>query len=226
MNALILDTETTGIDEPQPVEIAWLRVEGPEGFNVEQMFCSRYKPSKPITLGAMATHHIMDEDLVACPPHTDFRLPDGVEYVIGHNVDFDWQAIGKPEVKRIDTCALSRKLWPGADSHSQSAMLYFLERRTARDCLRHAHSAQVDAYNCSRLLIHILAKLAPMTWQALWQFSEDARVPEVMPFGKHKGMPIADVPADYKRWLIGQPDVDPYLITALRGQRIAADAPR
>jgi len=26
---LILDTETTGLDEPQPVEVAWLRVRGP-----------------------------------------------------------------------------------------------------------------------------------------------------------------------------------------------------
>ena len=38
-----------------------------------------------------------------------------------------------------------------------------------------------------------------------------------MTFGKHKGVPIKDVPADYKRWLPGQPDIDPYLIKALRG---------
>jgi len=25
-----------------------------------------------------------------------------------------------------------------------------------------------------------------------------------MPFGKHKGMPIGEVPADYLDWLIGQ----------------------
>ena len=215
MNALILDTETTGIDEPQPVEIAWLRVEGPSELKIEQMFCSRYKPSKPISLGAMATHHIMDEDLVHCAPPDTFRLPDGIEYLIGHNVDFDWQAIGKPEVKRIDTLAFSRKLWPTADSHSQGAMLYLLERKTARSYLRGSHSAQVDAYNCFRLLRRILDKLRPMTWEALWLLSEDARVPDVMPFGKHKGTLIADVPADYKRWLLGQPDVDPYLRKAL-----------
>jgi len=212
---LILDTETTGIDEPQPVEIAWLRIEGPDNLKVEQMFCSRYKPSKPISLGAMATHHIMPEDLINCEPHTAFRLPDGIEYLIGHNVDFDWQAIGKPAVKRIDTLAFSRKLWPQADSHSQGAMLYLLDRKNARSYLRNSHSAQVDAYNCFRLLRHILDKLRVMTWEALWLLSEDARVPDVMSFGKHKGMAIKDVPADYKRWLLGQPDVDPYLRKAL-----------
>jgi len=36
-----------------------------------------------------------------------------------------------------------------------------------------------------------------------------------MPFGKHKGTPMADVPRDYKAWLLNQPDVDPYLRKAL-----------
>ena len=42
-----------------------------------------------------------------------------------------------------------------------------------------------------------------------------ARIPTVMTFGKHKGMVIKDVPRDYVRWLLGQPDVDPYLRQAL-----------
>jgi exodeoxyribonuclease X len=36
-----------------------------------------------------------------------------------------------------------------------------------------------------------------------------------MTFGKWKGTPVKDVPYDYKRWLLGQPDVDPYLRKAL-----------
>jgi exodeoxyribonuclease X len=39
-----------------------------------------------------------------------------------------------------------------------------------------------------------------------------------MTFGKHKGMHIKDMPADYKRWLLGQPELDPCLIRALRGE--------
>jgi exodeoxyribonuclease X len=37
-----------------------------------------------------------------------------------------------------------------------------------------------------------------------------------MPFGKHQGELIADVPADYAAWLLRQPDVDEYLTIALR----------
>jgi exodeoxyribonuclease X len=66
----------------------------------------------------------------------------------------------------------------------------------------------------------IQIKLLPRggTWADLWEISEKARIPSVMPFGKHKGVPMGDVPADYKRWLLNQPDVDPYLAIALRGR--------
>ncbi|MNN74026.1 hypothetical protein D3C81_1901880 [compost metagenome] len=45
--------------------------------------------------------------------------------------------------------------------------------------------------------------------------SEEARIPTVIRFGKHAGSKIADIPADYKKWLLGQADVDPYLRKAL-----------
>ncbi len=36
-----------------------------------------------------------------------------------------------------------------------------------------------------------------------------------MPFGKHKGLPLADLPNDYKQWLMAQGDIDPHLRKAL-----------
>ena len=54
------------------------------------------------------------------------------------------------------------------------------------------------------------------SWGSIWKFSEEARIPDTMPFGKHKGMPIKDVPRDYKEWLKGQPDIDEYLLKALK----------
>jgi exodeoxyribonuclease X len=69
---------------------------------------------------------------------------------------------------------------------------------------------------CLDLLRAIVARLGTVpSWEALWAHSETARVPTVMPFGKHRGVAMAEVPADYKRWLRGQPDVDPYLRQAL-----------
>ena len=121
---IIFDTEATGIKEPVLIEAAWVELESIEPFTVTNPFVQRYNPGKPITLGALATHHIMDEELIDCPLAASFTLPGHVDYIIGHNVDFDWEVIGKPEVKRICTLALARKLWPDLDSHNQSALMY------------------------------------------------------------------------------------------------------
>ena len=37
----------------------------------------------------------------------------------------------------------------------------------------------------------------------------------LMPFGKHKGTLITDIPIDYKKWLLNQDNIDPYLKDAL-----------
>lgn len=221
MTAIVFDTETTGINEPAIIEAAWIRLNDPYTLAVMESFVQRYNPGKPIELGALATHHILDEELVDCPPAAEFGLPAGTEYIIGHNVDYDWKVIGEPPVKRICTLALCRHLFPEADSHSQSAMIYLFERDQAKAMLRNAHSAADDVNNCRVVLDYALNKLGGVneatTWEAIWLASEKARIPTVMTFGKHKGMAIKDVPSDYKSWLLRQPDVDPYLVKALRG---------
>lgn len=216
MQAIIFDSETTGFEDPEVIETAWVPVNVLGNVIPPGGECARWKPSKPIELGALAMHHILDEELIDCPPSSAFRLPDDVEYLIGHNVDFDWRSIGEPLVKRIDTCAMCRTLWPDADSHSQAAMLYLLARQDARNALRRAHSAAADIMNCRIILAHVIGKAGPFdSFEAMWEASERMRVPTKMPMGKHRGMPIKDVPRDYRRWLLGQPDVDPYLRKAL-----------
>lgn len=220
MSAIIFDTETTDADEPQIVQAAWLRVED-TSLEVVEKFEQSFRPGKPISLGAMAVHHITDEDLEGCAPHTEFRLP-ACDYLIGHNVDFDWKAAlasgDQPQFKRICTLALSRSLWPALDSHKQGAVLYHLDRLTARQIARDAHDALADVSMLHVILGHIIARLSVTTWEALWQASEKARVPTVMAFGKHKGMRIADLPRDYRDWLLRQPDLDPYMKQALRAR--------
>jgi exodeoxyribonuclease X len=105
------------------IESDWVKHESIEPFIATNSFVQRYNPGKPITLGALVTHHIMDEELVDCPLVASFTPPGHVDYIIGHNVDFDWEVIGKPEVKRICTLALARKLWPELDSHNQIALV-------------------------------------------------------------------------------------------------------
>ncbi|WP_300727307.1 3'-5' exonuclease [Pseudomonas sp.] len=221
MTAYIFDSETTGLNDPQLVEAAWLKLDSMAGLSIIDQFLARYKPSKPIELGALATSHILDEELVDCPSHDTFALPTDTAFLIGHNVDYDWNVIGQPDIKRICTQALSRKLWPSADSHTQSAMIYLHYRSEAPTLLRNAHAALDDVKNCHRLLMKIVEALSerlgrPVAgWEELWLLSEDARIPTHIGFGKHKGMAIADLPSDYKRWLLNQADLDPFVRKAL-----------
>ena len=124
--AIIFDAETTGLIDPiQAVEVAYLRITYPN-LAINSTFLQRYKPSKPIELGALSVSHILMEELENCPPSSSFKLPEDVTHIIGHNIDYDWKVIGKPEVKRICTKALSMFLWDSLDSYSQSCLIYFI----------------------------------------------------------------------------------------------------
>jgi exodeoxyribonuclease X len=226
--AVLLDIESTGIVDPEPIEVAYLKFDTPKDvlkFSTE--FYSRFKPSKRIELGALATHHILDEDLADCPPSSNFALPDDAAYLIGHNIDYDWRAIGSPDIKRICTLALSKHFWPNIDSHKQIALIYFLRRKQAKELVREAHNALADVGLCEIILSELIELIQPqydheITWEDIWQVSEEARIVKVISFGKHAGTKINDLPIDYKQWVLnkhaqagGASTWDPYLIKAI-----------
>ena len=220
MSVYLIDTETTGTKDPQVIQLAWMRLTFNGGYIVEDGTFNRfYRPSKEIELGALSTHHISLLDLVDCDPSDTAKLPQDAEYVIGHNVDFDWKALGQPNVKRICTEALARSLWPNLDSHKLGACLYHVNPEDAKAMLKNAHDAEADCCACLSLLFSIVERLdiatvQPITAEQLWMISEAARIPKIMSFGKHKGQPIANVPPSYMNWYSRQEEPDPYLLKA------------
>ena len=100
------------------------------------------------------------------------------------------------------------------DGHSQGTLLYYLERHAAKQRLQNAHAATADIRIYVTTLEHLCETLHISEIESLWERSEDARIPTHMPFGKHKGVPIAEVPKDYARWLLDQPNVDPAITKA------------
>ena len=187
MTAIVFDTETTGLDEPEIIESAWMgakfRAEDENSDTLELTYgipvVKRFKPSKRISMGAMCTHHIMDEDLRNEPPSSSFALSQSVQYMIGHNVDFDWKAAGSPEhIQRIDTLSLARRYFPDCDSHKLGALTYYINRNEAREELQSAHSAETDILLTGALLVAILTKtnVQVQDFETLWKLSEEARV--------------------------------------------------
>lgn len=226
MTAIIFDTETTDVIDGELIEAAYIPVrlsECSEVLTSADEFQQRYRPEKPISFGAMATHHILSEDLIDCPPSSTFALPAGVEYLIGHKIDFDWEVIGKPDVKRICTLAMARRLWPDT-SHTLSALMYMFStnRGYTREVLRNAHNALADVRSCCLILEEITLQTGITTFEELHAFSEECRIPTHMTFGKHNGTAIADLPRDYVGWFLEQKDVDPYLRKAFEKRANAA----
>lgn len=223
-NIIILDTESTGFTEPRPIEVAYVQIQDLETLKILKKFEKRYNPDKPSELGALMTHNILDSELINCDSWETAILPEDTEYIIGHNIDYDWRVLREPNIKRICTQALSDYLLPDLDSHRQSALLYFFEGDAAREKLLQAHSALPDVMNCRLVLKHLLKLLkdrfpelieTSLTIHELWTISEEARIPTIMRFGKHKGELIKNIPYGYKSWLLKQEDVDPYLRKAL-----------
>ena len=226
MSVYILDTETTDKNEPEIIEAAWLRLAivtdllGPQPdlipatLSVEREHNQRYLPSKPVTCSSIAAHHILPHELCGCQPSSSFQLPEDCEYVIGHSIDFDWQAIGSPaNVKRICTHAMAQWVWPDFDGYSQSALLYRLLGATTetRDRLMLAHAASADCWNNLTLLRHILlVKPDIRTWSTLHAFSEECRIPRTCPMKKYEGVLLEDLDDGLIVWCLRQDFIDPY----------------
>ena len=222
MNALILDTETHDLNG-YPIEIAYAPCSFEQGvlvINQGEVFDEFFSCPEPIALGALATHHILEADIAEKPSFDTFRMPQGVQYLIGHNIDYDIKAVQKCQpdftVKGICTLALCRMVWSELP-HTLSAMYYHVmdDLELARKHLRHAHNAKADIYFTGVILKTLVEQLGIKDMNSLFIMSETARIPKYITFGKHKSTAIKDLDPSYVPWLLRQEDLDPYLRKAL-----------
>ena len=229
MQAIILDTETHTLNG-QPIEIAYAPIQISDHkitLDKSQLFDQLYSVDEPISFAAMAVHHILESDLENKPHYTTFKLPEDTLYIIGHNIDYDIRALEKcgvdsTRIKAICTLALARLVWPDAEAHNISALIYMISKGSekAREMIRKAHRADMDIISTANILMHIVHHLKINSIEELYAASEDARIPRSINFGKHRGTAIADLPADYVQWLMRQEDLDPYLRKALENAAI------
>ncbi len=224
MNALILDTETHDLNG-YPIEIAYAPCSFEQGvlvINHGEVFDEYFSCPEPIALGALATHHILETDIAEKPSFDTFKMPQDVQYLIGHNIDYDIKAVQKCQpdfnVKGICTLALCRMVWPELP-HTLSAMYYHVmdDLELARKHLRHAHNAKADIYFTGVILSTLVELLGIRDMNSLFIMSETARIPKYITFGKHKGTAVKDLDPSYVTWLLRQDGLDPYLVKALKG---------
>jgi len=214
--AIIADTETTSIKNPEVLQFSYLELdEFQSSWPIKEFW---FSSKEPCEYGALATHHILEEEVAGRPCYDLGSFPAGLDYMIAHNVDFDHKALGQPKVRLICTLAIARRLYPSCDSHSLGALCYYLlgSRKETKELLADAHAATADVVALWHIFGRIVADSGVKTLDELYAFSEDARIPKIMTFGKYKDQPITAVDRGWYNWYRRQSDTDPYLLEAFK----------
>ncbi len=211
LRPIFYDTETTGIrtDRDRIIEIA--------AYDpvLERTFEKLIQPGCPIPSDATAIHNITDEMVASCPPFSvvgkefaDFC--EGEVVLIAHNNDtFDMPFL-RTEFTRhsldflqcpfLDSLKWARRYRSDLPRHT----LQFL-REIYHIPANNAHRALDDVIVLHKVFCSMVDDLAIHEVFALLNKPRDL---QHMPFGKHQGTPLHQVPKDYIKWLQGSGALD------------------
>ena len=198
------DTETTGVkaDKDKIIELAAY-----DPYN-DRSFVSLINPEMPIPAEATAIHHISNEMVKDAPTFEkiseDFAsFCQGDVVLIAHNNDafdklfleWEYKRIKKtmPSWKFIDSLKWARKYRPDLPKHA----LQYL-REIFGIAANDAHRALDDVIVLHQIFTLLIDDL-PM--EKVLELLEKPTLVLRMPFGKHQGKPLHEVPKDYVLWL-------------------------
>lgn len=221
MRRIFYDTETTGIkaEVDRVVEIAAYDMDRDISFQ------RLIQPTIPIPKEASAVHHITDDMVADAPPFSGI-LDEFVEFcgedamLIAHNNDaFDIHFL-RHEFQRCDRSLPST--WRYFDTLKWA-------RRYRSDLPRHALQYLREVYGFAANTAHralddviILQKVYcamvdNLTAEQAWDLLQgNEPLPTTMPFGKHQGKPLTEVPKNYLQWLLSSGALDKPQNEALR----------
>jgi len=219
---IFLDTETTGtaVDD----RLCQLAYKNGEGLLVDELF----NPGKPISIEAMAVHHITNEMVMDKPCFKDSPvcenlkelLADKNNILVAHNAKFDLDMLRKEGVqtsRSICTYKLIRYL--DGEGKIPKYNLQYLRYYLKLNVEAVPHSALGDI-----LVLEGLFNWISSRWTAeegidpvekMVQVSSTPVLIARMPFGKHKGLEMNQVPVSYLKWLLTA-DIDEDLAYTVR----------
>ncbi|NGX30730.1 MAG: DNA polymerase III PolC-type [Chlamydiae bacterium] len=203
--AVYFDTETTGVkfNKDRVIEMAAYCA------TTNQSFSTLINPECPIPKEAQAIHHISDEMVKEAPTfekvvHEFINFCSGDVALIAHNMDAFDKLFLEEEFRRVgvsvpeswlfvDTLKWARRYRPDLPKHS----LQFL-REVFEIEQNNAHRALDDVIILHKVFSEMIDDL-PI--HKVYELLNTKRRLQVMPFGKHQGKPLHQVPKDYVNWL-------------------------
>lgn len=222
----IVDFETTGLIDPQPVQYAEVLIPQHSMFtsgmwDMEEVVI---KPTKPMEWGAMGITGLTNEYLAE-----KFDLEysevaagkgwvrEGVEYLVSHNTQYDLKFIHPDSlinIKVVCTLKLARKLIDKSlcGDHKNATLYYYLgcyKSPKHPTKMGKVHSALTDALMTAEVLLALL-KLGNLTMEQAYQLlqgnPEEKEDITICPFKKHMGKSwkvVVNQDREYVDWLIG-----------------------
>jgi len=198
------DTETTGVkpDKDRIIELAAY-----DPLN-DTTFQSLISPSCPIPPEASAIHHITDDMVENAPTFKQVGIDfaafcKGDCVLIAHNNDafdlpflraeYERSELTFPKWAMIDSLKFSRKYRPDLPRHSLQHL-----REYHGIPANQAHRALDDVIILHRVFSEMIDDLS---MELIIELLNEKRVLRHMPFGKHRGKPLKEIPPDYIRWL-------------------------
>jgi DNA polymerase-3 subunit epsilon len=204
MRAIYYDTETTGVNTGKDRIIEIAAYDPKNNLSFEELV----NPGCPIPPEATAIHHISD-DMVA--DRSDFSVIgkkfvefcEGDVVLIAHNNDnfdvhflrheFKRHGLAMPSWLFLDSLKWARRYRPDLPRHS----LQFL-REIFGIPSNNAHRALDDVIVLQQVFSLLIDDLEI---EEVLRLINIPRNVAFMPFGKHQGKPLKEVPGDYVRWL-------------------------
>ena len=219
MIPIYYDTETTGTKAGKD-RIIELAAYDPVR---NRQFCTFLNPQCPIPEEATAISKITNEMVKDAPLFSEkaaefIAFCEGDTVLIAHNNDsfdrlfledeFQRCGIQMPEWKFIDTLKWARKYRSDLPRHS----LQFLREAYQVQALN-AHRALDDVF----VLYEVFSRMIDdLPLQNVMELLNQTREITRMPFGKHQGKNLSEIPKDYVEWLNKSGALDKKENTALR----------
>lgn len=197
----VLDFETTGFPPNAGVcEVGWTDVRLANGeISVGESIGLLCNPNMPIEEKAGSVHGITDEMVREQPPtmHRFRQLMEGADVFCAHNAEFERAFFEGGGKNWICTYKVSLVLYPDFPSHKNGDLPEHLGVLLDPERCAPLHRAAPDTYVTAMNLLRMLEQLSPTE---MIEITKRPREISRMPFGIHKGKPLAEVPDDYIRW--------------------------
>lgn len=235
MSAIVLDTETTGLNKETDRIVEIGIIDWKDG---SKLLLQRLNPGVPIPSVVTAIHGIGDDDVADCPGFDaiagDLKaIIERAEAVIGYHIFYDYDMV-TAEFNRLSmtvqwpplVCA--KRVWdvyePREERHLHNAYRRFVDRRgfdNAHTALadinatRDVLMAQIDTFGLHDVPWHQMDPERRFWWgpspHILLTHTGELRVN----FGKWKGKQIHEVDAGFWRWLTTKDFPDHITLLAL-----------